>query len=92
MIGVFLAAAAQVISIPIFGALSDRIGRRMVYGGGALAVNGGRLSVPSIYQTPLSTADCEDWRGGPRPGASMVDAPISKPGGEWTDKQVSGQG
>lgn len=37
MIGVFLAAAAQVISIPIFGALSDRIGRRMVYGGGALA-------------------------------------------------------
>ena len=37
MIGVFLAAAAQVISIPIFRALSDRIGRRMVYGGGALA-------------------------------------------------------
>ncbi len=49
---------------------------------GKRMVNGGRLSVPSIYQTPLSTADCEDWRGGPRPGASMVDAPISKPGGE----------
>ena len=49
---------------------------------GKRMVNGGRLSVPSIYQTQLSTADREDWRGGPRPGASMVDAPISKPGGE----------
>ena len=37
LIGVFLAAAAQVIFIPIFGSLSDRIGRRAVYGGGALA-------------------------------------------------------
>jgi MFS transporter, MHS family, shikimate and dehydroshikimate transport protein len=37
LIGVFLAAAAQVIFIPIFGALSDRIGRRAVYGGGAVA-------------------------------------------------------
>jgi MFS transporter, MHS family, shikimate and dehydroshikimate transport protein len=37
LIGVLLAAAAQVVFIPIFGALSDRIGRRAVYGGGALA-------------------------------------------------------
>ena len=37
LIGVFLAAAAQVIFIPIFGLLSDRVGRRAVYGGGALA-------------------------------------------------------
>lgn len=37
LIGVFLAAAAQVIFIPVFGNLSDRIGRRAVYGGGALA-------------------------------------------------------
>lgn len=37
LIAVFLAAAAQVIFIPIFGKLSDRIGRRAVYGGGALA-------------------------------------------------------
>lgn len=37
LIGVFLAAAAQVIFIPLFGALSDRIGRRPVYGGGAVA-------------------------------------------------------
>jgi 3-(3-hydroxy-phenyl)propionate hydroxylase len=40
-------------------------------------VNGGRLSLPSIYDTPLSTSDGEAWRGGPRPGASMVDAPIA---------------
>lgn len=36
LIGVFLAAAAQVVCIPLFGALSDRVGRRIVYGGGAL--------------------------------------------------------
>jgi 3-(3-hydroxy-phenyl)propionate hydroxylase len=43
---------------------------------GKRMVNGGRLSVPSIYETSLSTSDDEEWRGGPRPGASMVDAPI----------------
>jgi 3-(3-hydroxy-phenyl)propionate hydroxylase len=42
-------------------------------------VNGGRLSVPSIYQTSLSTADDEMWRGGPGPGASMLDARIAPP-------------
>jgi 3-(3-hydroxy-phenyl)propionate hydroxylase len=44
---------------------------------GKRMVNGGRLSVPSIYDSPLSTADGEAWRGGPRPGASMPDAPIA---------------
>jgi 3-(3-hydroxy-phenyl)propionate hydroxylase len=44
---------------------------------GKRMVNGGRLSVPSTYDTPLSTADCDTWRGGPRPGASMPDAPIA---------------
>src|SRR5450631_4854428 len=49
---------------------------------GKRMINGGRLSVPSIYDSPLSTADTEVWRGGPRPGASMPDAPISaRPGG-----------
>jgi len=43
---------------------------------GKRMVNGGRLSVPSVYQTSLSTADDADWDGGPRPGASMLDAPI----------------
>jgi 3-(3-hydroxy-phenyl)propionate hydroxylase len=48
---------------------------------GKRMVNGGRLSVPSIYHTPLSTADRDPWRGGPRPGASMLDAPITAPAG-----------
>jgi 3-(3-hydroxy-phenyl)propionate hydroxylase len=49
---------------------------------GKRMVNGGRLSVPSTYETPLSTSDREAWRGGPRPGASMLDAPVTGPGGE----------
>jgi 3-(3-hydroxy-phenyl)propionate hydroxylase len=44
---------------------------------GKRMINGGRLSVPSVYDTPLSTPDDESWRGGPRPGASMPDAPLS---------------
>ena len=44
---------------------------------GKRMVNGGRLSVPSVYNTPLSTADTRAWRGGPRPGASMLDAPVA---------------
>jgi 3-(3-hydroxy-phenyl)propionate hydroxylase len=49
---------------------------------GKRMVNGGRLSVPSIYQSPLSSVDGGDWRGGPPPGASMIDAPVASPGGE----------
>jgi 3-(3-hydroxy-phenyl)propionate hydroxylase len=45
---------------------------------GKRMVNGGRLSVPSVYETPLSTADRDAWRGGPRPGVSMPDAPIAE--------------
>ena len=45
-------------------------------------VNGGRLSIPSTYATPLSTADSEEWHGGLRPGASMVDAPLTGPDGQ----------
>jgi 3-(3-hydroxy-phenyl)propionate hydroxylase len=48
---------------------------------GKRMVNAGRLSTPSIYETPLSTADSDVWRGGPRPGASMPDAPIAEHGG-----------
>lgn len=39
-------------------------------------VNGGRLSVPSVYDTSLSTPDADAWSGGPPPGASMRDAPL----------------
>ena len=34
--GVLLGSVAQLVAIPIFGALSDRIGRKPVYVGGAL--------------------------------------------------------
>src|SRR5258705_10686597 len=47
-------------------------------------INAGRLSVPSIYDSPLSSADCDAWRGGPRPGASMLDAPVAARGGAST--------
>lgn len=40
-------------------------------------VNGGRLSVPSVYESPLSTADADHWSGGPRPGTHMFDAPLA---------------
>ena len=48
---------------------------------GKRMVNAGRLSVPSIYDSPLSTDDRDAWRGGPPPGASMLDAPIAAPDG-----------
>jgi len=51
---------------------------------GKRMVNAGRLSVPSIYDTPLSTPDSEGWRGGPRPGTSMYDAPIAARSGQPT--------
>jgi 3-(3-hydroxy-phenyl)propionate hydroxylase len=44
---------------------------------GKRMVNGGRLSLPSVYETPLSTADSESWRAGPCPGSSMPDAPLT---------------
>ena len=47
---------------------------------GKRMINGGRLSVPSIYDSPLSSADRDTWRGGPRPGASLLDAPVGQRG------------
>jgi 3-(3-hydroxy-phenyl)propionate hydroxylase len=43
---------------------------------GKRMINGGRLSVPSVYDSPLSTGDGDAWRSGPRPGASIPDAPV----------------
>ncbi len=60
---------------------------------GKRMVNGGRLSVPTIYDSPLSTADSETWRAGPRPGTSMPDAPLSACGGQsafLTDAFIQG--
>ena len=45
-------------------------------------VNSGRLSVPSVYDTPLSSADSEPWIAGPCPGAHMLDAPLTRANGE----------
>jgi 3-(3-hydroxy-phenyl)propionate hydroxylase len=49
---------------------------------GKRMINGGRLSVPSTYDSPLSTPDSEVWHGGPRPGASIPDAPIAGGAGD----------
>jgi 3-(3-hydroxy-phenyl)propionate hydroxylase len=51
---------------------------------GKRMINGGRLSVPSVYDTPLSTPDTDSWRGGPPPGASMPDAPFRESDGKQT--------
>jgi 3-(3-hydroxy-phenyl)propionate hydroxylase len=49
---------------------------------GKRMVNAGRATVPSIYDSALSTADGDAWHSGPRPGASMPDAPIATRAGE----------
>jgi 3-(3-hydroxy-phenyl)propionate hydroxylase len=45
-------------------------------------INSGRLSVPSVYDTPLSTADADAWSAGPQPGAHMLDAPLVSADGQ----------
>jgi 3-(3-hydroxy-phenyl)propionate hydroxylase len=45
-------------------------------------VNSGRLSVPSVYDTPLSSDDVDAWTAGPSPGAHMLDAPLTRANGE----------
>lgn len=45
-------------------------------------VNGGRLSTPSVYESPLSTPDADEWVAGPRPGAHMIDSPLTTAAGE----------
>lgn len=49
---------------------------------GKRMVNGGRLSVPCSYDSPLSSRDADAWRGGPLPGCSMLDAPVATRAGE----------
>lgn len=46
-------------------------------------VNSGRLSLPTPYHdSPLSTADKDDFTDGPKPGQACVDAPILSDGKE----------
>lgn len=49
---------------------------------GKRMVNGGRLSVPCSYDSPLSSRDADAWRSGPSPGRSMLDAPVATRAGE----------
>lgn len=49
---------------------------------GKRMVNGGRLSVPCSYDSPLSSPDADAWRDGPPPGRSMLDAPVATRAGE----------
>ena len=57
-------------------------------------INGGRLSVPSVYVSPLSTEDRDSWAGGPRPGAHMPDAPLRLANGKaiYLTEAFSGAG
>jgi 3-(3-hydroxy-phenyl)propionate hydroxylase len=52
---------------------------------GKRMVNGGRLSVPCSYDSPLSSPDADAWYGGPSPGCSMLDAPIAGENAYLTD-------
>jgi 3-(3-hydroxy-phenyl)propionate hydroxylase len=44
-------------------------------------VNSGRLSLPTTYDTPLSTPDTEAWGGTARLGAPLPDAPVTRADG-----------
>ena len=44
-------------------------------------VNSGRLSTPTVYDSPLSTPDGEGFTGVARPGAVLPDAPVTADGG-----------
>lgn len=56
-------------------------------------VNSGRLSVPHVYRaTPLSTADRDDWSGGPVPGTPAPDARVTVDAGEpWLLRRLGGR-
>jgi 3-(3-hydroxy-phenyl)propionate hydroxylase len=45
-------------------------------------VNGGRLSKPTAYTSPLSTPDADLWFNGPAPGGTLVDVPLRDPSGK----------
>ncbi len=56
-------------------------------------VNSGRLSVPTAYQTPLSTVDRELFSGGPASGAPIPDFPlVNETGAESFLSEIRGTG
>ena len=53
-------------------------------------VNSGRLSTPAtLEQSPLNTADEDDFAGAMTPGAPCADAPLA--GGTWLLRRVGGE-
>ncbi len=44
-------------------------------------INSGRLSVATVYDTPLSTPDADVFKGSARLGAPVPDAPVTTPNG-----------
>ncbi|WP_022720286.1 FAD-dependent oxidoreductase [Rhodopseudomonas sp. B29] len=47
-------------------------------------VNAGRLSTPTVYDSPLSTPDSDNWQAGPKPGTALLDAPLRTADGAAT--------
>ncbi len=47
-------------------------------------VNSGRLSLPTVYDTPLSTPDAAPFAGAAKLGAPLPDAPLTRPDGTKT--------
>ncbi|MDF3063065.1 MAG: FAD-dependent oxidoreductase [Microvirga sp.] len=56
-------------------------------------INSGRLSVASVYDTPLSTPDTQPWSGSARLGAPIPDAPLTDRAGKpnWLLEAVGGE-
>jgi 3-(3-hydroxy-phenyl)propionate hydroxylase len=56
-------------------------------------VNSGRLSVASVYETPLSTSDHGPWAGSARLGAPLPDAPLLDRAGKpvWLLDAIGGE-
>ena len=56
-------------------------------------VNSGRLSMPSTYETPLSTPDADTWSGSARLGAPLPDAPMRDRDGKpiWLLEALGGE-
>jgi 3-(3-hydroxy-phenyl)propionate hydroxylase len=56
-------------------------------------VNSGRLSMPSLYESPLSTPDVDTWSGPARLGAPLPDAPMRDRDGKpvWLLEALGGE-
>ena len=59
--GILIAAALELVAIPLFGALSDRVGRRPVYLFGAIMTAAVRVSALRSCSTPAPTRS-SGWR------------------------------